>query len=182
MTNNPRRIHARRLPVIEALRVMPLLSHWPDKPEPYSLLRSHCVSWIVRLFPEHCPSMARWPFIDQMREAERILGAARRKGCVVFDPQTRLWRGSALSATGALLRSGQGSTSNERFIHRFQNGLVATLTFSVRCGNVDGMSCLWEPFPTREQIRELFAEYQLWRNQSLLAVAQKYGKRILIID
>lgn len=64
------------------LRLMPKLSHWPDRPEPYSPERSQVLAYISEGYGAN------------LRESDRIFQAAKHAGVVLFDKATKLWRGA----------------------------------------------------------------------------------------
>lgn len=61
---------------------MPALNHWPDRPGPYLADRSEVLNWLA----DQCGC--------DMQVAEKIFEAARNKGVITFNPDTRLWRGT----------------------------------------------------------------------------------------
>ena len=60
---------------------MPPLNHWPDRPEPYLVERSEVINWFI----DH--------YECDLQVAEKIFEAARNKGVITFNPETRLWCG-----------------------------------------------------------------------------------------
>jgi hypothetical protein len=60
---------------------MPALSHWPDRPEPYTPERSQVLAWLAEGY--RCG----------LDEAERILHSAKHKGVIRYNSETRLWCG-----------------------------------------------------------------------------------------
>lgn len=65
-----------------ALRAMPLLSHWPDRSQPFDLEKSEVVLHILGLG------------YGPIKRAASLFHQAQRKGCIVFDAKTKLWQGS----------------------------------------------------------------------------------------
>lgn len=65
--------------------------------------------------------------------------------------------------------------SKETFIHRFPTGMVATLIVLVAPWGVVSVCCHWSKKRTPKRFRPIQAEYQIWRDASLLAVCQKHG-------
>jgi len=63
------------------LAYMPVLNHWPDRPEPFTPERSQVLAWIQDRY--HC----------DLHVAHKIFDSARNKGVLVFDPETRIWSG-----------------------------------------------------------------------------------------
>lgn len=61
----------------EVCKNMPALSHWPDREQPFSVDRSEVCQWL-----------ASHPMIKQL-----LYDAARESGAIVYDADTRTWRG-----------------------------------------------------------------------------------------
>jgi hypothetical protein len=60
---------------------MPELNHWPDRPEPFCPERSQVLAYIIEGYG------------GDLREAERIMRAARHAGAICYNPNTKVWFG-----------------------------------------------------------------------------------------
>jgi hypothetical protein len=63
------------------LVLMPSLSHWSDRSQPYSPETSDVLAWICRRYQCDLPV------------ADKIFQSARSKGVLRFNPVTKLWCG-----------------------------------------------------------------------------------------
>lgn len=80
-----RRKFAERLPLYRAFSLMPSLSHWPDRTQPFDYAKSEVVAFLV----------------DQGATAEQAKAAfeaVSSKGVIRFDPATKLWTGTGSTA------------------------------------------------------------------------------------
>ncbi len=86
-----------RAPIRAALRLMPALSHWPDKPSPWCPERSEVLLHIISLLPSLYPSAAAWSPSAKLKEAALIFGSASKvpnsSPVVRFHPRSGLWQG-----------------------------------------------------------------------------------------
>ena len=84
--------------LLRVARSMPPLSHWPNKPEAFHILKSEVSEWLANQ-----PDIRQWLF--QTVHSRRL---------IIFDPQTRTWCGcdgaaqSCQAPTGA--KSGASMT------------------------------------------------------------------------
>lgn len=64
-------------------------------------------------------------------------------------------------------------------ILKTKSGPVVTGTFDEKTA---AFSCEWEPWPlTKQQMNELFPEYEAWRNAIFKEWSSRTGKRVLIV-
>ena len=75
-----------RKPVYERLKLMPPVSHYPDRTEPFDWDKSQLIAYINRLMNETGEQMT-------LRRSKRVMEGAIKKKVIVFDQATRLWRG-----------------------------------------------------------------------------------------
>lgn len=70
-----------RLPIYRTMASMPVLNHWPDRSIPFD----HAKSEVLQFIAKHG--------VD-LKEAQLIFGGAGAKGLIVFDQETKLWKGT----------------------------------------------------------------------------------------
>lgn len=67
------------------LRHMPPVSHWPNRPDPFNYENSEIIHHIMLLDPTL-----------QFNRAKSLYDHARKLGVIIFDPETKLWKGCEL--------------------------------------------------------------------------------------
>lgn len=78
---------------------------------------------------------------------------------------------------------GAGETNLEKHVHRFRNGMVATLVFDMRGGQLHRADVHWNKDLTRKRVQRIYGEYTAWRDEAFRQLAEKYGHGSqLIID
>jgi hypothetical protein len=87
------RIFRRRRATYAFLETLPPTCHWPKRPEPFRPQDSPLFAAIIESMDENGQPC------DYV-EAARILSSARNAGRILFDSETRLWRGSKWKAAG----------------------------------------------------------------------------------
>lgn len=73
--------------------------------------------------------------------------------------------------------------SRRTFIHRFPDGLIASLTLTAERGRLAEMRCAWSRELTPRVVKSLLPEYRRWRDESLSTFATEHGLRgVLVIE
>jgi hypothetical protein len=63
---------------------MPQLSHWPNREKEFSYEESLVIQFIAKLTQTNS------------RHAVSLFNQAKKNGCIVFDQQTKLWKGNTV--------------------------------------------------------------------------------------
>ena len=63
--------------LLAVVRQMPAREHWPNRNEPFDVLRSEVIHWLARQ-----PDVMDWLFMH-----------LRSRHLIVFDRETNLWQG-----------------------------------------------------------------------------------------